>query len=788
MNTSIYEQRRLINEEDESQTNNKKKFLCGAATFWGLFISVFVVGLIVAVCLLYVKPQEVPEFNTLETNLTSVEKQVDSIRHDMAQFQKQQQNIDNSLKSNLTSVESEVQSLRHNLKQFNQQQQKLHEQVISQLNSLESRLGQVNSSCSEHSEENEQQLGQVWSVLGNINETNVKYRSTVESRLNDMNSDISNIREQYHRFNSSTSDSISHLQKEISHDVTSIHDEINHVNSSVSSSVSSLQSQFVTMKTQIAPCSLECHHGGSPNSNCSACEGCDKGWTGTLCQTPANCMTKCKADNKPCSCDHGGVMDKKTCVCSCPTGWMGDYCQNVDPSVPLHKRLEYLEHLLHNATSTSLSASKGNPHLRHHLGTGVTTPQHTLTGIPVLQFEYSNDTWYADAQHQFIVPDNVEFESITGGQYYPESETNVYPDMFNMLEKTRSYPLDGMKSIGPQLVMQKGVKEIYKKYFGGTAFLTVAQHYLPLYKASLPPLLTNSNFKLDPRFRAALNYLPRNFSESGAMDLYSKVFEFWGTEYVETSVEGGVLGMISSVKNSLMDEVSGVGGVVDSIGKNAEADFLREIGEGSSQGMSKSYRSSVTMRDLVCAGGNAPKQSSCSAKHLPNWRKSLAESPYVIKYQTAPISKLIKDPQLRLVWEEALDAYTKQQYQLWKGECIDCAHGKCHPPNQYCECEGNWVGRTCSACAEGFFGPHCKQKLVKAVIGPGKDKKTITKPLASVANHRCYMTGIKNLCLSGDCNIIEKGGNWEMEAQFYGLRDARCKVNRVECYATCEQI
>lgn len=766
MNSSMYERRRLINEEDESQSNLKQRLCVGTLSIWGIVLSVIVLALIALVVVVVVKPQEVPEFHVLHKNLTSLQDQISQVNSTCSQ----QSNDNHKHMAQLTHLISELNAT---------------------LTRLNTQVAQVNSSCTQHSNENHQHLTQLQKLVSDVNDTAAAQHADTQRKMKVISDGVAELSKNYDKFNSSTSESIDHLQKELTEDVHTINQHIGQVNTSLVYSVSSLESQFVTIKTQLAPCTLECTHGGKPNSNCTKCEECSEGWTGDRCQTPANCMTKCKADGTPCECDHGGTMDKDTCKCTCPVGWMGDFCEKVDPNVPLEKRLDYLKHLLDQSVQhrdNALQAKGGLPHLRHHLGTGVTTPQHTVTGVPVLEFGYSNNSWYAGGKQEYLVPDNIEFDPITGGRYYPESETNIYSDMFSLLEQTRAYAMSGMKSIGPQLVMQQGVKDIYNTYFGGSAFLTVSQQYLPLYKISLPPMLTTSNFKLDPRFKMALDYLPRNASEKGAFDLFAQVFEFWGTEFVETSVEGGVLAMVSSIKNSYMDYVSGSGGITDAVGSDAEAAFLHAIGQTSSQGISKRYSSSVKMQDLVCAGGNAPQQSKCAAKNLDPWKQSLDKDPYIIRYGTSPISKLIMDPELRVAWEESLDTYTKQQYQLWKGKCIDCVHGSCSPPNQYCECKGNWVGRTCSACAEGFFGNNCDQTIVSAKIGSGSAAATKTVTLAPSADHRCYMTGIKNLCLSGDCNIVEKGGSWELVAEFYGLNGATCKVNRVECYATCEQI
>lgn len=267
---------------------------------------------------------------------------------------------------------------------------------------------------------------------------------------------------------------------------TEIDSSLDHLNSRISG----LESQFGTIKTQLEPCTLECQNGGKANKNCTECERCDEGWTGRFCQTPFVCESKCKANGTPCECDHGGTMNKDTCLCSCPLGWLGDFCQEMDPSVSLEKRLEYLEQLLNESLANRgiVSSTKSSPVLRHHLGTGVTTPQHTVSGAPILEFTYSNRSWNTGGDLKYLIPDNIEFESISGGRYYPDSETTVYSDVLTLLEKTRSYAMNGMKSIGPQLIMQQEVQDIYQKYFGGSAFLTVSQQSLPLYKISLPSI------------------------------------------------------------------------------------------------------------------------------------------------------------------------------------------------------------------------------------------------------------------------------------------------------------
>ena len=60
----------------------------------------------------------------------------------------------------------------------------------------------------------------------------------------------------------------------------------------------------------VSQCSRQCHHGGRPNSDCSACVDCDVGWD------PAHDCNACL--------DCNGILDTGDCLCTCSVeGWSG---------------------------------------------------------------------------------------------------------------------------------------------------------------------------------------------------------------------------------------------------------------------------------------------------------------------------------------------------------------------------------------------------------------------------------------------------------------------------------
>jgi len=61
--------------------------------------------------------------------------------------------------------------------------------------------------------------------------------------------------------------------------------------------------------TSASECSRQCHHGGRPNSDCSACVNCDNGYD------PAQDCSTCL----PCN----GNADAASCSCICLEGWSG---------------------------------------------------------------------------------------------------------------------------------------------------------------------------------------------------------------------------------------------------------------------------------------------------------------------------------------------------------------------------------------------------------------------------------------------------------------------------------
>ena len=76
-------------------------------------------------------------------------------------------------------------------------------------------------------------------------------------------------------------------------------------------------------------CSLNCTNGGSPLSNCSACQ-CTSGYEGTLCDVD---IDECSPD----PCQNGGTCTDgiNSYNCSCIVGYTGNSCEtNMDDCSP----------------------------------------------------------------------------------------------------------------------------------------------------------------------------------------------------------------------------------------------------------------------------------------------------------------------------------------------------------------------------------------------------------------------------------------------------------------------
>lgn len=129
----------------------------------------------------------------------------------------------------------------------------------------------------------------------------------------------------------------------LAHQIQSLHQTINELKESNSQLVaendkleklaSNLQNQ-VSNLTQIIsspkpPCGIQCSNGGYPTADCTACTGCNAGWTGTFCSVPESCSAKCSAGGSNCNCLNGGTLDSETCSCKCLKGWKGSHCQGI---------------------------------------------------------------------------------------------------------------------------------------------------------------------------------------------------------------------------------------------------------------------------------------------------------------------------------------------------------------------------------------------------------------------------------------------------------------------------
>lgn len=476
------------------------------------------------------------------------------------------------------------------------------------------------------------------------------------------------------------------------------------------------------IKTLLGDCSsnTECNDRGTCKTDPKGHRGqclCESGFTGNHCEDKQKC-------NLPCQ--HGGTPNSDCSACeNCLGAWTGTFCDTYDYKVPLDKLKPQLLKMASDSEQHQKDLQKVRP-LPAHIGVGVDITTGQLR-LPVVSLSYSDTskTWTNAKGETFRIPVESSFQVIPTGIYNPKTESFVFTSMSDYVDQQFSWSTSLREGSTGMFANNPDLEAIYTKYFSGDELLTVSQQFYPLYKLTLPTDdKGNPTYTLDTHAQRALDFLPPDASTDTNKQLYQLFVENWGTSFSTTAINGGIVELKAIYDSLLLSQnlsPSGRPYTKDDLEDEANRDFICITKTGSCHTPDKTYTDHRKLDAVTCYGGDP---AACTSKNFTRWAESIQYDTSILMYSLSDNGALIKDSKKRANIQQTIQQYVGEQEKKAKHQntCPKCSeHGTCTPPQDHCTCDGpHFTGRTCSQCIEGWSGADCNTPVCSGGCGHGK--------------------------------------------------------------------
>jgi len=441
-------------------------------------------------------------------------------------------------------------------------------------------------------------------------------------------------------------------------------------------------------------------HGSCVNDKCQ----CDSGWQGERCQSQG-CSLQCT---------HGGVPNTNTSACDkcvdCALGWTGQNCSTWDPSVLPDLEKALLDVINDHHTFLRQQASL-NP-LPGPSGWGLDVFSGELMKLPVVELTYTDSTKVWGGYR-------LPVEAIFTPYQVPAGQGSSY-----VFKGIADY--DGLRtSMGSQNQGRQGIfaeprEDVWSETWKSAAddrSMTVVQWAYNVYDLELP---TDShtrkfNFTLSKYTRKALDMLPPYSNET--KDIFQLFFANYGTSFAKTSQNGGLLEQRSHWQSWLTQQraqSTKAGGAPEAFSLSqlqgfAQDDFYvatkQQDPTWTPKPVDPSYVAERKADAPNCYGGS--DVAACGAGDFASWKNSIVQAPIPTSWTVGALDQLVADPDVSAAVKVAIDDYILQQKADWKAVnlCPLCsAGGTCSAATRdnVCSCNSHSMGRKCSACLYGW--------------------------------------------------------------------------------------
>lgn len=484
---------------------------------------------------------------------------------------------------------------------------------------------------------------------------------------------------------------------------------------------------------EVAECQLDCKHGGTPNKDCTQCEGCKGAWSGKLCN----------------------VWNEK---------------------VPVHQLMSKL-YEISNASQKMLKAQqKFNPICKQGhecVGWGIDGVSGSPTPFPVVHLSY--DPTRSDKKfNRMSEPIEVVANHVVNPVWASVDGANGFPRMEDFEQHVNTV----YKGASP---MPRGTSGIYSRDFNAVfdefyqksddRALSVVRASKSYISMSLPvdPVTKTRKYYFDRHANDFINSLPPTYSTEEDKQQFRHFIESYGTSFAVSATLGGRVEQYSSFKSWMTDDRFG-GFTPTTLAENAKIDFYKTTGlPGSGAGThDKGYdHSTVVLEALNCQGGDP--SINCES-NFKKWSSTIGQSLVLLDYELAPISDLVADPDIKRSLEAAVNEYVEEQNKKWENtnkcpkNCGSDGAGTCVPGKQTsCNCKYNGIiGRMCSKCAPvnvrgtftDIFG---KEYSSTKSVGCTEKPTPIWQGDAKCSNYEFLQHEICSVSASADCARASNG-------------------------------
>jgi hypothetical protein len=353
-------------------------------------------------------------------------------------------------------------------------------------------------------------------------------------------------------------------------------------------------------RCETVECRLPCIHGGQPNSDCTACEGCYPGWSGSQCDqfskvtNPSQLLQQYQAHFTDCL----ATANKS----------IADWSQNYNP-IPGWRE--------------------------------VANSYDSVTGdfkIPFVGFTFENGhSWINGNGTSYSVPDQMLIN--TG---FVPGATPQMPQAFRMVDEVSAFQIPEMLNGTGHFGWLGGLNDpakLYSQYYSQGLSLAVYQTFFPLYSLNVTGSSTNGldagNTTLSRYALAALKSLPPKYDAS-TEDVFNLFLNTFGTSMATVSLRGGgiedVVGWSTCLWKGPKPQTENHG-TLTTIGLR---DCLLDTNNFAEMVAARNFSQRSRVVSSVKFGGN-PAISDQTA-----WAKTISTAPVVLSYSThVRLSKLI---------------------------------------------------------------------------------------------------------------------------------------------------
>eukprot|EP00743_Colponemidia_sp_Colp-15_P010019 GILK01010995.1.p1 GENE.GILK01010995.1~~GILK01010995.1.p1 ORF type:complete len:643 (+),score=91.46 GILK01010995.1:27-1931(+) len=370
------------------------------------------------------------------------------------------------------------------------------------------------------------------------------------------------------------------------------------------------------------------------------------------------------AQNDACaiSCQHLGQPDSTCSTCiNCLRGWTGKLCEVWDEMVPYEEKEALLKALAAGVDNLKQRAGAVIP----GAGRGV-DPFTRQLKLPVVALTTHSATLFATSVgDSWVVPDQYAVKSMEGQS---SSRVNVFANIREYAAKANDVLLLQERQSGSGFSFAATFADMFRN----NQHMTVAETQQFVYQLSASDLLQSS--LLDVGAEMALAYLPTRYDTAELKRLYGVFLDLFGSHYVTGGQFGGSM---QAYENTCMEHAKFD---VDTLQANAAADLRCWLGEQDQCHTLRPDFSSRRIRKRFVFRGGLPEHSDVS--QWQSWIATLPHAPSPIQLTYEPITSLVRDPSHKAVLDMAVQdlqsrRLADEEQQLQQLPAV----GRCFSPN-----------------------------------------------------------------------------------------------------------